>query len=59
MNKQEFLGKLRSGLSGLPQGDVEERLTLQYLSNVIGALKTIVAADCQKQLKMRYIKNIL
>ena len=38
---------------------VEERLTLQYLSNVIGALKTIVAADCQKQLKMRYIKNIL
>lgn len=27
MNKQEFLGKLRSGLSGLPQGDVEERLT--------------------------------
>ena len=27
MNKQEFLGKLRSGLSGLPQGDIEERLT--------------------------------
>lgn len=27
MNKQEFLDKLRSGLSGLPKEDVEERLT--------------------------------
>ena len=27
MNKQEFLDKLRKGLSGLPQDDVEERLT--------------------------------
>lgn len=26
MNKQEFLEKLRNGLSGLPQSDVEERL---------------------------------
>lgn len=26
MNKQEFLTKLRKGLSGLPQGDIEERL---------------------------------
>ncbi len=26
MNKQEFLTKLRDGLSGLPQSDVEERL---------------------------------
>ncbi len=27
MNKQEFLAQLRIGLSGLPQDDVEERLT--------------------------------
>lgn len=27
MNKQEFLVKLRNGLSGLPQEDIEERLT--------------------------------
>lgn len=27
MNKQEFLAQLRKGLSGLPQEDVEERLT--------------------------------
>lgn len=27
MNKQEFLGQLRKGLYGLPQDDVEERLT--------------------------------
>lgn len=27
MNKQEFLAELRAGLSGLPQGDIEERLT--------------------------------
>lgn len=27
MNKQEFLEKLRNGLSGLPQCDIEERLT--------------------------------
>ena len=27
MNKQEFLGQLRKGLSGLPEEDVEERLT--------------------------------
>lgn len=27
MNKQEFLARLRKGLSGLPQEDVEERLT--------------------------------
>lgn len=27
MNKQEFLAELRKGLSGLPQDDVEERLT--------------------------------
>ncbi len=27
MNKREFLDRLRVGLSGLPQGDVEERLT--------------------------------
>ena len=27
MNKQEFLAKLRKGLSGLPQDDIEERLT--------------------------------
>lgn len=27
MNKQEFLGQLRKGLSGLPQADIEERLT--------------------------------
>lgn len=26
MNKQEFLTQLRKGLSGLPQGDIEERL---------------------------------
>lgn len=27
MNKQEFLEELRKGLSGLPQGDIEERLS--------------------------------
>lgn len=27
MHKQEFLGQLRRGLSGLPQEDIEERLT--------------------------------
>ena len=27
MNKQEFLEKLRAGLAGLPQADLEERLT--------------------------------
>lgn len=27
MNKQEFLAKLRKGLHGLPQNDIEERLT--------------------------------
>ena len=27
MNKQEFLSVLRKGLSGLPQDDIEERLT--------------------------------
>lgn len=27
MRKQEFLGRLRDGLSGLPQNDIEERLT--------------------------------
>lgn len=27
MNKQEFLARLRKGLSGLPQEDIEERLT--------------------------------
>ncbi len=27
MNKQEFLAKLRKGLSGLPQEDIKERLT--------------------------------
>ena len=27
MNKQEFLDGLRKGLSGLPQADIEERLT--------------------------------
>ena len=27
MSKQEFLAKLRKGLSGLPQDDIEERLT--------------------------------
>lgn len=27
MNKQEFLSGLRKGLSGLPQDDIEERLT--------------------------------
>ncbi len=27
MNKQEFLDELRKGLSGLPQADIEERLT--------------------------------
>ncbi len=27
MNKQEFLAQLRKGLSGLPQQDIEERLT--------------------------------
>lgn len=27
MNKQEFLAELRKGLSGLPQGDIEERLS--------------------------------
>ncbi len=27
MNKQEFLTQLRKGLSGLPQNDIEERLT--------------------------------
>ena len=27
MNKQEFLARLRKGLSGLPQKDIEERLT--------------------------------
>jgi len=27
MNKQEFLAELRKGLSGLPQDDIEERLT--------------------------------
>ena len=27
MNKQEFLDKLREGLSGLPQDDIEERLS--------------------------------
>lgn len=27
MNKQEFLGALQKGLSGLPQEDIEERLT--------------------------------
>ena len=27
MNKQEFLAGLQKGLSGLPQEDVEERLT--------------------------------
>ena len=27
MNKQEFLTQLRNGLSGLPQNDIEERLT--------------------------------
>ena len=27
MSKQEFLAQLRKGLSGLPQDDIEERLT--------------------------------
>ena len=27
MNKQQFLAQLRKGLSGLPQNDIEERLT--------------------------------
>ena len=27
MNKQEFLTQLRQGLSGLPQDDIEKRLT--------------------------------
>ena len=27
MNKQEFVERLRKGLSGLPQDDIEERLT--------------------------------
>ena len=27
MNKQDFLVQLRKGLSGLPQDDIEERLT--------------------------------
>ena len=27
MHKQEFLAQLRKGLSGLPQADIEERLT--------------------------------
>ena len=27
MNKQDFLAELRKGLSGLPQDDIEERLT--------------------------------
>ena len=27
MTKQEFLDSLRKGLSGLPQNDIEERLT--------------------------------
>lgn len=27
MNKQEFLARLRKGLTGLPQGEIEERLT--------------------------------
>ncbi len=27
MNKQDFLAQLRKGLSGLPQDDIEERLT--------------------------------
>ena len=33
MNKQEFLAQLRKGLSGLPQDDIEERLT--FYSEVI------------------------
>lgn len=27
MSKQEFLAELRKALSGLPQGDIEDRLT--------------------------------
>ena len=27
MNKQDFFAQLRKGLSGLPQDDIEERLT--------------------------------
>jgi uncharacterized membrane protein len=33
MNKQEFLGKLRNGLSSLPQNEIEERLN--FYSEVI------------------------
>ena len=33
MNKQEFLAQLRKGLSGLPQDDIEERLT--FYSEII------------------------
>ena len=33
MNKQEFLTQLRKGLSGLPQEDIEERLT--FFSEII------------------------
>lgn len=34
MHKQEFLAQLRKGLSGLPQADIEERLT--FYSEMLG-----------------------
>lgn len=58
MNKQEFLAQLRKGLSGLPQEDIEERLTFYsemiddrmeegFLEaqavNEIGSVDTVVA----------------
>lgn len=40
-------------------GDIKNRLAFQYLSNIIGALKLIVTADCTYKDKQKYLKEII
>ncbi|MGM9637101.1 MAG: hypothetical protein ACI3YK_03840, partial [Eubacteriales bacterium] len=39
--------------------DVKSRLAFQYVSNMIGALKLIVTADCSKKEQKRYLAEII
>lgn len=39
--------------------DVKDRLAFQYVSNIIGALKTLVTADCSKDVRLHNLKDIV
>lgn len=39
--------------------DIKDRLAFQYVSNIIGALKLIVTADCSKKEQKEFLKEIV